>query len=577
MQKRILGLVLVLVTVVSLCMSLSVAAADSEADVATMAAQLAAPKLSSVSNAANGVTIAWGKVPGAAKYRVFYKTNGGSWKKIADTASTSYTWTGAQSGTKYAFTVRCVNSAGTAFTSAYDTAGKSITYVAAPKLSSVTNAANGVTVTWGKVSGAAKYRVFYKTSGGSWKKIADTTSTSYTWTGAKSGTKYAFTVRCVNSAGTAFTSAYDTTGKSITYMTAPKLSSVTNAVNGVTVAWGKVPGAAKYRVFCKTSGGSWKKIADTSSTSYTWTGAKSGAKYAFTVRCVNSAGTAFTSAYDTAGKSITYVAAPKLSSVTSVDNGVTIVWGKVSGAAKYRVFCKTDGDSWKKIVDTTSTSYTWTGAQSGVKYAFTVRCVDSAGAAFTSGYDTAGKSITYVAVPKLSSVTNGIDGVTVKWGKVPGAAKYRVFYKTSGGSWTKIADTTSTSYTWSGAQSGTKYAFTVRCVNSAGTAYTSAFDKTGKSTTYYPLDTPKNFKAEYYYGDVRLSWNPVDGADYYIVVYRIGNYDVMAPDWEAIDWIYLPFMYVENARSGVKYTFVVVARDFDDHESDYAHYTYTHP
>ena len=444
---------------------------------------LATPKLSSVANAETGVKIAWGEVAGATMYRVFYKANGESgWHKAADTTSTSYTWTKAASGTKYTFTVRCVDKDGN-FISNYDTVGKSITYIAAPKLLSVANVATGVTINWGKVTGAAKYRVFYKTGNSGWKKIADTTSTSYTWTKAASGTKYTFTVRCVDSSGTNFTSAYDTAGKSLTYIAAPKLSSLANTTTGVQIKWGKVTGAAKYRVFYKTGNGSWKKIADTTSTNYTWKGAKSGTKYTFTVRCVDKDGN-FTSAYDTTGKSLTYVAAPKLSAIENTTTGVKITWGKATGATNYRVFYKANGESsWTKIADTTSTSYTWTKASSGTKYTFTVRCVDKDGN-FISAYDTTGKSLTYVAAPKLSSVSNAATGVTIKWGKVDGAAKYRVFYKASGeSSWHKAADTTSTSYTWTGAKSGTKYIFTVRCITSDGSSFTSAYDSTGKSIT----------------------------------------------------------------------------------------------
>ena len=346
------------------------------------------PKLSSVTFDTTGVTIMWDKVPGAEKYRVFYKTTGG-WKKLTDTTATSYTWTKAKSGTKYAFTVRCINSAATSYTSAYDTTGKSVTYIAAPKVSSVTNAVNGVTIKWGKVTGAENYRVFYKTTG-SWKKLTDTTKTSYTWTKAKSGTTYAFTVRCISKTGKSYTSAYDTTGKSITYIAAPKVSSVTNAVGGITIKWGKVTGAVKYRVFYKTTG-SWKKLTDTTSTSYTWKKAKSGTKYSFTVRCLSATGKSYTSNYDTTGKSITYVAAPKVSSVKgNAKSGVTIKWGKVTGAVKYRVYYKTTG-GWKKLTDTTKTSYTWQGAKKGT-YAFTVCCISSTGKSKTSAYDTKGVS-----------------------------------------------------------------------------------------------------------------------------------------------------------------------------------------
>ena len=164
MKRRILSLILALMTAVSLCVPMAGAGAESGVGQPVIetsgAAALATPKLSSVANAANGVTIKWGAVSGAAKYRVFYKTGSSGWKKIADTTSTSYTWTGAQNGTKYTFTVRCVSADGATFTSAYDTTGKSITYtsgqLATPKLSSVANASNGVTIQWGAVSGAAK-------------------------------------------------------------------------------------------------------------------------------------------------------------------------------------------------------------------------------------------------------------------------------------------------------------------------------------------------------------------------------------------------------------------------------------
>ncbi|MCH5316760.1 MAG: leucine-rich repeat protein [Eubacterium sp.] len=441
------------------------------------------PTVSSVTATATGIKINWNAMAGAEKYRLLYKTDVSGWKQITDTSSTSYIWTGAKSGTKYTFTVRCVDKDGKKYTSNYDSKGKTITYIAAPKLSSVTNTATGVEISWGKVIGAENYRVFYKTGNGSWTKAGDTTSTSYTWTGAKSGTKYSFTVRCVSSDGKSYTSNYDSAGKSITYIAAPKLSSVSNTDAGVQITWAKSAGAAKYRIFYKTGNGGWTKITDTSATSYTWKGAKSGTKYTFTVRCISSDGKTYTSNFDSTGKSITYVAAPKLSSVSNTATGVKIAWGKVAGAAKYRVFYKTGNSGWKKLTDTTSTSYTWKGAKSGTKYTFTVRCITNDGKSYTSAYDSKGKSITFLSAPKISSLTKNSTGITIKWGKVTGAAKYRVFYKTGNGSWQKLTDTTSTNFTWKGGKKGTKYTFTVRCISKDGKSYTSNFDATGKSIT----------------------------------------------------------------------------------------------
>ncbi|MCH5317266.1 MAG: leucine-rich repeat protein [Eubacterium sp.] len=350
------------------------------------------PKISSVSNVVAGVKISWGKVSGATKYRVYYKTGKDGWTKIADTTSTSYTWTGAKSGTKYSFTVRCISNDGKSFTSGYDSQGKSSTYIAAPKLSSVANTTTGVQINWGKVTGAAKYRVFYKTGNGSWQKLTDTTSTSYTWKGAKKGTKYTFTVRCISDDGKAYTSAYDSTGKSITCassLATPKLSSVSNVVAGVKISWGKVAGAAKYRVFYKTANGKWTKAGDTDKTSFTWTKAKNNTKYTFTVRCIDKNGN-YISSYDSTGKSIMFISAPTVK-VAKASNGVKITWSAVKGASKYIVYRKTVNGSYKAIKTVSGTSYIDTSAKKGTKYIYTVRCADKNGKTISS-YN-AGKSI----------------------------------------------------------------------------------------------------------------------------------------------------------------------------------------
>ena len=442
---------------------------------------VATPKISSILADNSGTVIKWGAVSGAAKYRVFYRIGNGAWTKIADTTSTSYSWTGAKAGTKYTYTVRCLTSDGKAYSSGFDSAGKSFTTCAKPTISSLENIATGVQIKWDAVSGAAKYRIFYKIGNSDWTMIADTTATSYTWTGAKNNTNYTFTVRCLTSDSKVYTSGYDPAGKSIKFLSAPVLASVDNVANGVQIKWNAVAGAAKYRVFYRIGNGAWTKITDTTASSYIWTGAKSNTKYTFTVRCISSDAKSYTSGFNATGKTITYLSAPSISLLDNVANGVQIKWGAVPGAAKYRVFYKIGNGEWIIIANTTSTSFTWTGAKNNTKYTFTVRCISGDGKSYTSGYNAAGKTITFLSAPKISSLSKSSSGITIKWGTVTGAAKYRVFYKTADGGWVKIADTTSTSYTWNGGKAGTKYIFTVRCISSDGNTYTSGFDATGKS------------------------------------------------------------------------------------------------
>ena len=64
---------------------------------------------------------------------------------------------------------------------------------------------------------------------------------------------------------------------------------------------------------------------------------------------------------------------------------------------------------------------------------------------FAANYTTLGKSNTFYLAPSISSVYANNEGTVIKWKKVKGAEKYRVFYKTGNGSWKKITDTASAS------------------------------------------------------------------------------------------------------------------------------------
>ena len=268
------------------------------------------------------------------------------------------------------------------------------TLLSTPVLSSATLLTNGVNVSWQRVSGAVRYRVFRKTGSGGWKKLADTSALSYADRSTASGTKYTYTVRCINSAGTAYTSNYNGTGKSITYIAAPKLSKAACGQNGVDLAWTKIAGAVKYRVFRKTASSGWRKVKDTTAVTFTDQSAASGYKYTYTVRCINSAGTAFTSAYDTVGKSVTFVAAPRITSISRSSKGAIIKWSSVKGAAKYRVFRQEYGSSkWAKIGDTTGYTLTDSKLVRGHKYRFAIRCMNASGTYISAYLPT--KYVTY--------------------------------------------------------------------------------------------------------------------------------------------------------------------------------------
>lgn len=423
------------------------------------------PKLSC---AEDGVSIKWDAVTGAAKYRLYYRSNN-NWYKLIDTTSTSYVDKDVESGSRYTYTIRCMDSSGKLISWFYDNC--SITFLSAPTFK-VSNVANGVQISWSAVNGAANYRVFYYGSNG-WKKLTDTANTSVIDTDVSSNHTYTYTVRCINADGTAYTSDYRA-GKKVKYFEAPKLT-LSNAEDGVKIKWNAVSGVSKYRIYYKGSNG-WTKMVDTASTSYIDKDVNSGSNYTYTIRCMDASGNLI-SWYYSDGFKIKYIQAPKFT-VSNAANGVQVSWPAVKGAEKYRVFYY-GSNGWTRLLDTTETSIIDTDVRSSQTYIYTVRCIKADGSAYTSDYR-AGKKVKYFEAPRLT-LSNASSGVSIKWNAVSGASKYRIYLKGANG-WSKLTDTSSTSYVHTGVTNGTKYTYTIRCMDASGNLiswyYTDGFSIT---------------------------------------------------------------------------------------------------
>ncbi len=354
--------------------------------------ELTTPSLVSASNGTKGVNVTWNSVQNAEGYYVYRKTAGSKWKKIGTVSgngTVKYTDTTAQSGTAYTYTVRAYRGS---TLSKYDTAGVSVTYLSVPAMSSADNSTTGVTIKWNQVTGASGYYIYRKNGSSGWKKVGTVSSgskVSYTDQTTASGTTYTYTVRAY-SGNTK--SGYDAAGKSVKYLSVPDLSSPVNASSGVTVKWGQVTGAEGYYVFRKTGSGSWKKIGKVTggtTVSYTDQTAASGTTYSYTVRAYSGS---TMSKYHAQVKSIMRLSQPVLTSAVNSSKGITVKWNKVTGAANYYVYRKTDGGKWKRIaaVSSSTASYFDKTAQSGTAYTYTVRAY---AAGSISSYDSKGKRV----------------------------------------------------------------------------------------------------------------------------------------------------------------------------------------
>ncbi|MBW4056738.1 MAG: hypothetical protein HIU83_15330 [Proteobacteria bacterium] len=268
---------------------------------------------------AGQMTLSWTSVSNATSYNVYYATTAGVTKtngtKITS-ISTPYVQTGLAAGTVYYYVVTAVNSAGESVSSAETSAGTaSITPIPtvpdAPAAVIATGGTNQVTLSWGAVSTATSYNVYYATTSRVTKAngtmISSTTSPAVQ-TGLAAGTTYYYIVTAVNSAGEGAASVQvaATTLADVPSPTVPMAPTNVAAIGGAnqaTITWPLVSGAASYNVYWSTTNGVTKssgiKVAGATSP-YVQTALSAGITYYYIVTAVNTTGESAVSAQTSA-------------------------------------------------------------------------------------------------------------------------------------------------------------------------------------------------------------------------------------------------------------------------------------
>ena len=255
------------------------------------------------------VTLSWTSVSNATSYNVYYATTSGvtaaSGTKISS-ASTPHVQTGLAANTTYYYVVTAANSVGESAASAQASAATSSTVSppsapTAPAGAIATGGTTQVTLSWGAVSTATSYNVYYAMTSGVTKsngtKITNAT-TPVVQTGLTAGTTYYYIVTAVNSVGegTASVQISATTLPAVPSATAPLAPTGVTAVGGATqatITWPAVAGADSYNVYWSATNGVTKtsgtKVAGVTSP-YVKTGLSAGTTYYFIVTAANSVG-----------------------------------------------------------------------------------------------------------------------------------------------------------------------------------------------------------------------------------------------------------------------------------------------
>ena len=247
----------------------------------------------------------------------------------------------------------------------------------------ITTSSGKPRISWSKVDGAAKYKVFYSADGKKYNVLITTEKTAITHTGAKIGTTYYYKVKTVNADGAM--SEFSNV-KSIKCVPAAPTVTISRSGGKAKLSWKAVSGATKYWIYRSTDGKKFDYLTSTTKLTYTDSKAKSGTKYYYKVRAIAVVNnTNVGSAYSTA-KSITTTLAKPTVKITTSNGKPKLTWSKVTGADKYYIYRSTDGKTFKYYTSTTKLTYTNTGAKKGTKYYYKVKAICSSSTAANSAY-----------------------------------------------------------------------------------------------------------------------------------------------------------------------------------------------
>ena len=241
-----------------------------------------APELK-ITTSAGKPKIYWNAVDGAAKYWIYRSTDGKNFKYYDSTTKTSYTNNSTAIGSTYYYKVKAVGANGAK--SDYSVSKGILCKPAAPTVS--INRSNGKPkLSWKAVTGATKYWIYRSTDGVNFKYFDSTTKTSYTNSGAASGTKYYYRVKAVAYIdGVNVTSANSSTKSLMTSLAKPSVS-ITTSNGKPKLTWKAVTGADKYYIYRSTDGKNFSYFDSTTKTTYVNSGAKKNTKYYYKVKAV---------------------------------------------------------------------------------------------------------------------------------------------------------------------------------------------------------------------------------------------------------------------------------------------------
>jgi len=319
---------------------------------------------------------------------------------------------------------------------------------------------------------------------------------------AEDGTKKEYTVTVT-----------ETIPGTITGVTATVVSS-----NSITVSWSAVTGTTRYRIYRSTSsGGNYIELGTSTTTSFTDTGLTAGTTYYYKVSAENSGGMGEQSG---AVNALTRPDIPDgVTAAAASSSSITVSWSAVTGATGYRIYRSTSSSgTFSEAGTSTTTSFTNTGLTASTAYYYKVAAYNSGG---TGEQSSVVSAVTFIGTPTgVTAVVASSNSITVSWSAVTSATGYRIYRSTSsGGTFSEVGTSTTTSFTDTGLTAGTTYYYKVAAENSGGTGPQS----NAVSALTRP-DIPDGVTATAVSSSsITVSWSAVTGATGYRIYHSTSS------------------------------------------------------
>lgn len=291
-----------------------------------------------------------------------------------------------------------------------------------PKQKNLEVTTSGITVSWKKAKNAEGYLVYRRLEGKTkWNRIAKTKKLSYKDKGVKNNKSYEYAVKSYNEFD--FTSDYSEI-KSMKFVSAPKVKSLTNTTDGINVRWNKVNGAERYLVYRRGAGvKKWTYLGKTTKNTFLDTKAKAGKYWRYAVKAVNED----KSAFYTNGPTVKRLNNPTNLKTAEFNKCVSFTWKKSAGAKEYVVYRKDIlAQKWSRVKTTKKNFYADKSVNSGKTYVYTVRAVSDK---HKSSYNPNGVSEKYTATNLqyyVNTVSNGEYVWPVPYDDVLVSSRYKM-------------------------------------------------------------------------------------------------------------------------------------------------------